>query len=338
MKALITTTINVPRNLFTWRKMMKPDDVIIVAGDINSPHQEIVDYLVDLEGGISKNRYLHPHDQTRYRCSGSIGWRSIQRRNIALLEAMQLRPRYITVVDDDNYPISREYFDQVEKLLFDPKGHEVIVTDTGWFDIGTLFQPQFVVRGFPYTLRHTKSLVASHISYNRIGVVASYWLGDPDCDAISRIHAKPDVKNTIANVVLGAPTMCPFNSQATSYRGDLAPLMCVWPDVGRYDDIWGSYLAQRVMHHLGFEVYFGKPYVNQIRNEHDLLHDLREELYGLEHTEELIAALKSVEFKDGKRSIIEFFEQCAGALEEILPENTMLFLDDWAHDVSEALL
>src|SRR6185503_16875780 len=44
MKALITTTINVPHNLSDWANLLNEDDHIIVAGDMKTP-QDDVDYL-----------------------------------------------------------------------------------------------------------------------------------------------------------------------------------------------------------------------------------------------------------------------------------------------------
>ena len=95
--ALITTTINVPHVLTQWAKSMTPDDVIIVAGDQTSPHDEIIDLLIEISETTGVNtQYLAPHVQMKWASSEAIGWKSIQRRNIALLEAMQLNLNRLT--------------------------------------------------------------------------------------------------------------------------------------------------------------------------------------------------------------------------------------------------
>ncbi len=63
-------------------------------------------------------RYLGPAEQELMgtRCSEIIGWNSVQRRNLALLAAIQSHPEVIITVDDDNIPISTEYFNDFKRL------------------------------------------------------------------------------------------------------------------------------------------------------------------------------------------------------------------------------
>ena len=55
------------------------------------------------------------------------------------------------------------------------------------------------------------------------------------------------------------------------------------PVLGRYDDIIASLVCQKAMRHLGTCVHFGEPFVFQQRNEHDLIKDLKAELWGMEN-------------------------------------------------------
>jgi hypothetical protein len=54
--------------------------------------------------------------------------------------------------------------------------------------------------------------------------------------------------------------------------------MLVLVGVGRYDDIWGSYIAQRVMAETGHRVHYGKPFVWQERNPQSIWTNLRDEI------------------------------------------------------------
>jgi len=293
-RVLITTTIHVPENLRAWRNAgMSLEDVVIVAGDTNSPHEAIEAFLKTLPGD---NRYLRPEDQLKWRCSSVIGWKSVQRRNIALLEAMVLKPDYIVTVDDDNFPLAGNHFSGWDAHLDgSDTTYDTVSSDNGWWNYGEMLAPPVVMRGFPLEVRHAHPNLRRVTAERLVGLTAALWLGDPDCDAIQRIERAPEtLAVTQRDAVLEYGTWCPFNSQATAYLGVLAPLMNVWPFVGRYDDIWSSLLAQRVMLKLGYTIRVGGPAVRQTRNPHNFLTDLKNEMLGLEYTWELADVLRNM--------------------------------------------
>lgn len=301
---LITTTINVPHVLTQWAKGLQSDDWIIVAGDLKSPHEAIHALLAQIEQENEGLRtlYLHPDIQTRWESSDIIGWNSIQRRNIALLEAIALKPKYILTIDDDNAPTSPDQIDHMIAEMSTVTDKRFISTPTGWYNPGRICVTQdgsrVIHRGMPLHRREDGSVPFSAPACH-IGVGAMLWSGDPDIDAIDRITANPQVSG-VARVknVLTPRTWAPFNSQSTMYLAELAPLMMVWSGVGRYDDIWGSYVARCVMDHLGYGVYYGHPVVTQDRNEHDLIRDLELEIYGMRHTPAFTDVLRDITFTD----------------------------------------
>jgi hypothetical protein len=97
--------------------------------------------------------------------------------------------------------------------------------------------------------------------------------------------------------------MTVFNSQATAFIRELAPCMLL-PTVQwqRYDDIFASLIAQRVMRERGLHVHFGKPFVWQQRNPHDDLRDLRAEIDGMEHILDLAQRLDRLTFGPSETS------------------------------------
>jgi hypothetical protein len=286
-RALITTTINIPRNLTAWRSHLTDEDHVIVIGDLNTAHYDVCEFLDTLPG---HNEYLAPKDQTRFRVSETLGWNCIQRRNIAVLRAIELGVNSITTIDDDNYPVNNVWFDQ----LPDPAIIRGLSSVSGWWDPGTLCRPEVTHRGYPLSQRHMNAFYDTKVEHidARIGVWASLWLGDPDIDAVERITLRPTVQNVAHSQILAPGTWAPFNSQATTIRRELAPLLFMWPGVGRYDDIWASYLARAVMDPLGWRVGYGFPLVRQDRNEHDLVTDLENELFGMRWTDVLVAHLR----------------------------------------------
>lgn len=68
--------------------------------------------------------------------------------------------------------------------------------------------------------------------------------------------------------------------------------------IDRYDDIWSSYFAEKIIKHLGDFVTFGQPLVRQDRNPHDYLRDLTGELPGMLLTNKLIRTLEGIEHSE----------------------------------------
>ena len=300
---IIMPTVRVPENLDSWVTQLdwEGTDEIIIAGNGISPHAEIVKYLDALteRTGVDTT-YLHPDDE---RCTGTainefLPPNHHNRRNFALLEAMRRRPDVLVTIDDDNYPYRADWLRGVKTLL-DPyqRSHRpVIESETGWWNAGQLCHPKVIHRGFPvsrWTEKAQVELINAPTVDPEIGVVASLWYGDPDINAAERMLLNPEVTNITGSVVLAKGTWCPFDSQSTSVLGMLADMMFMWPGVGRYDDIWSSYVMRAAMDVAGFAVTYGSPAVSQARNPHDLVKDLREEAHGYEFTERFTDHLRS---------------------------------------------
>lgn len=340
MRALITTTINVPYNLRDWRASgMSDDDVIIVAGDQKTPHDEVEKFLETLPG---VNHYLSPTLQVGWATSEVVGWNSIQRRNIALLEALRLKPEWIMTVDDDNYPTSLYQWDVVHES-FGIRDISVVDSESGWYDVGECLAPPTSHRGYPISQRGETPVVRVERHGVNVGVVASLWQGDPDVDAVTRLALGKVMSYGLREacrpgIALDLGTWSPFNSQAVAYRTALAPLMMVWPGVGRYDDIWASFLARRVMDAYMYTVWYGEPLVRQDRNEHNLLKDLEVELFGMRHNDELIEALRSIKL-DHHDVVVSALSHCYGELYRLewLPEQTKDGFEAWLEDLGKVL-
>lgn len=335
---LITTTVNVPEVLELYRAC-GPDVEFIVAGDRRSPHGEIRALL----DSLGNSTYLSDEDQERAgtRVSDLIGWRSIQRRNLALLEAIRRRPDVIVTIDDDNIPVGGDYFATIERVLGRPFRGLAMRSHGGWFNAGELVAPRVWHRGFPYSRRTPPQLTSRASTSSTVGVLAGLWLGDPDIDAMTRIHEGPVVTDVSVlaqqAVIAESGAYAPFNSQNTAFRAELAPLMAVLPGVGRYDDIWAAYLAQRIMRETGHVVAFGPPFVWQERNAQNLFRNLKDEILGMETTDQFVGALEGAPVKghgvvDRLRSLYQWL-----ASVEAVPEVVSTFGLAWCDDVEEAL-
>ena len=159
-------------------------------------------------------------------------------------------------------------------------------SSSGWFDSGSLLTPSIKQRGFPVALKSEN--VFEPIVDAKVGVATGLILGDADMDAHTRITNAPiatSVHELARAGVVTDPkqTWTAFNTQNTAYLRELAPAMFCAPGIGRHDDIFASLITQRVMRELDLFVHVGQPFVYQQRNQHDLLKDMGEELFGMSH-------------------------------------------------------
>jgi hypothetical protein len=275
-KVIVTTTINPPTKAIESFQAMK-DWELVVAGDKKTPR----DY--HLERGI----YISPEEQEKYdpALSEAIGWNCIQRRNFAFLWAKDMKADLVALIDDDNIPLPG----WGEDLLV---GKEVEVnfyeTDLPAFDpLGATNYPHLWHRGYPLQLLPKRDYSRKTRRRVRVDVQADLWNGDPDIDAICRIEHAPKCTFDPAPFPFASNKPGPFDSQNTFIRGELLKDYCVFPHVGRMDDIWPGYYLQA----LGHQVVYHRPSVYQERNQHDLIRDMRDEYIGYENNLKLIGAL-----------------------------------------------
>jgi hypothetical protein len=303
--ALVTTTIQVPRLLELHRAIAAAIPIYVV-GDLQSPDDEINSLCAELGNAY----YYSAADQARlgYESSEVLGWRCPGRRSIGFLEAVRHGADVIVSIDDDNLPMDDRYFEQFLSVLAVPFSGLQVTAPTGWVDPGDFLDPPVRHRGFPHELWHDRPPVSLGYQVGRrVGVAAGLWLGDPDTDAVSRMATRPRCLGAspacLAGFVADNNCFAPFNSQNVAFVRELLPLMVMHSGVGRYDDIWASFIAQRVMREFEMVVHYGQPLVWQDRNDHDPVSDLAAELFGLRNTMEFTRYLNSIQLP--RTSIVE---------------------------------
>lgn len=349
---IITTTIQIPYLLIHFPVDRTNHDVsVFIAGDLNSPHEDIENFLYGLHKGFEKVRYIWPKEQEQWSVSEHIGWRTIQRRNIATLEAIQSGADVLYFWDDDNKPNSR-FFDNIADWFGDEKqilSWPMAIWNHRWFNIGQYGRQDYYARGYPYSLRDKPA--GAQPAYQFIkgqplntGVVSGLITGDPDINATQRMEIQPNVTSyddmAVNGIVIDpSHTWGPINSQNTAYRRELAPLFALCPSIGRYDDIMAGWVAQRVMGEHGYHVVYGPPIVHQDRNPHNLLNDLEQELWGMKHTEAFCEFLEGVPLLG--KSIMNDLYTIVSELSQVddfpWPVNAQRFYDAWLKDVEKAM-
>ncbi|MFC2153935.1 hypothetical protein ACFLRC_00440 [Candidatus Altiarchaeota archaeon] len=337
--ALITTTIYVPKVLEVYREIDKKVR-FFVTGDKKTPHKETRNLVENLGNAV----YYSDKDQEKlgYRSSEIIGWNKIMRRNIALLEAIKYGADIIISIDDDNIPLDENYFNDFISVLSEPYNGLKVSSDTGWFNVGSLMNPPIYHRGFPYPLRKKDyDFNISPVLGAKVGITAGMWYGDPDIDAMERITNNPIIHQFSdllhKGIIVDNTNYAPIDSQNTAYVAELAPLMMVLVGVGRYDDIWASFIAERIIKETDYYCHFGKPFVWQERNRHSLWGNLKDEIFGMEHTSSFCEDILNADLGEG--SILDKLERLYEYLKDkkYLPPVVYELGKAWCHDVREVI-
>ncbi len=309
--ALITTTIHVPEALHGYARDAREHGrtiKIYVAGD-RATNAEAPDYCARLArdtgveceylGVAAQEAFLSPWPELR----AHLPWNCIQRRNVAVLKAVCDGADVVVTIDDDNFIAEQDYFRHCAAA-----GGRQTLPAYGkageWFNVcrflTTANNYQFVPRGYGMAARagldDGSAPVACAPMSLPLAVVAGFWLGDPDIDAATRLaHPVEVVRYRLDhNFFLAPGARGPFNSQNTILARAVLPAYFLSPNVGRYDDIFASFIVKRIADHLGWGVSFGRPLVRQERNEHDLLHDFDLERAGMCLVDSLAADLADV--------------------------------------------
>jgi hypothetical protein len=271
-KAIVTTTINAPTEATRKYAKMEGWDFIVV-GDISTPHAE----YQALEGCT----YLTPQFQETLdkSLSDMIGWKNIQRRNMGFVYANKEKYDLIATVDDDNIP-----FDTWGELFSSKKVSKYTPACKFFDPLSVTNYPHLWHRGFPMQHVHEKNkdIVHTIVDAPKFDIQANLWNGDPDVDAICRMVHAPEC--TFNSDWYFSDKIGPFNSQNTILSSRVLRDYFVFDKVGRMDDIFASYLVQK----MGYKVVFGPATVYQARNEHDLTVDMKKEYIGYENVKDIL--------------------------------------------------
>lgn len=302
-KFIITTTINSPTEAtIKFAEIARRDNwIFIIVGDSKTPHDE----YFELEKKYNSVQYLTPkYQEENYKeISDMIGWKTIQRRNIGLIDAYHKGADVIATVDDDNIPYSNwgcTLFvgKTIEVDLYEP--------ELDVFDPLSITKNNYIWhRGYPIEYlqkRHRVEYMGKIM--RKVLIQADLWDGDPDIDAMARLIYKPIVKYSDIIKPYCSNKISPFNSQNTFLAREVIPYYCVLPFTGRLDDIWGGYILQ---HFFKNSLIYTPATVYQDRNAQDLIVNLENEFIGYRNTLELIKNLSIFDKIIPKKSI-DFYE------------------------------
>jgi len=332
-KAIATTTIKVPDALADYAlnaaRHGHRDLVFIVVGDRKTPEEarrlcerleKRSHYEFEFMGLEEQRSYLGRFPELR----DHLPYDSIQRRNIGLLRAYERGCDPIITIDDDNH-VGDDDFIGRHSIVGNEQSLEAISSASGWLNVCRFLEEEngqlFYHRGFPPGARSPcAERIESQERQGRVVVNAGLWLEDPDVDAVARLACPVRVTSFPRgrSFALAPGTWSPFDSQNTALAREVLPAYFLSPRIGRYDDIWASYIVNAIAHHLGHLIAFGLPLVRQERNPHDYWRDLDNERHGMMLTDRFTSELRAIQLT--ARSYPEGFRELHQRLGQRLQE------------------
>ncbi len=276
-KIIVTTTIH-PVTEAIRKFQEKKDWELIVIGDKKTPP----DYK------LQRGMYVSCEDQEKYdpKLSDAIVCNCIQRRNFGLLFAWDQGADVIALVDDDNIPY--DHWGQSLTLDVETEVNHFETLDEVFDPVGAVSNKKLWHRGFPLQLLSRRNYDSRSRRRITPHVQADFWNGDPDIDAICRMEHAPQCDFDITQFPLSSNKPAPFNSQNTFITREILKDYFLFPHIGRMDDIWAAFYVQSK---TGASVLFQRPSVFQLRNDHDLTKDMKQEYLGYEHNLSLVRDL-----------------------------------------------
>jgi hypothetical protein len=297
----------------------------IIVGDTKSPKE------FNLKGcdfySIERQQSLN------FELSRSLPVKHYARKNLGYLIAISKGAEIIIETDDDNLPLSDFWKNRIKIV----NAH--LLVDKGWVNIYKYFTGVHIwPRGFsleriPDNLPETEKLISVECPIQQ-GLADE----NPDVDAIYRlILPLPITFNKAENVALGNNSICPFNSQNTTWFKEAFPLLYLPSFCSfRMTDIWRSFIAQRIAWTCGWAVLFHQSTVIQQRNDHNLMNDFRDEISGYNNNEQITCCLKELKLKEGPENIPANMIRCYEKLTRlgVIDQNEMVLLDSWLKDIN----
>ncbi len=328
-KAIVTTTIYVPKLLGSHAEdALKHghDLMFIVVADKKTP-LEAESFCKELADRTAvRIEYFSVKRQEEYlsrfpALKEHIQWNCIQRRNVGTLYAYEEGCEVIVTIDDDNFRIDDNYLGA--HGVGEETEVDVVSSSTSWINICRMLKElkgrEFYHRGFPLEKKHAHETWTAARKKIRPVVNAGLWLGDPDIDAMTRLHYMADPIEATEFIyrnrylVPAKGTWTTFNSQNTALAREVIPAYFLSPKAGRYDDIWAGYIIKKIADHKNDSIRFGKPIVKQERNPHNYWRDLDAERQGHALTLRFVEALASINLAGTD------YHACYGEVVEQLP-------------------
>jgi len=325
----VVTTIQAPTDCVRTlaERIRKEGGELLIIGDRKGPASY-----------DTPETHFFPIDEQKkltFALAGILPENVYTRKNLGYLAAMQADAPCIYETDDDNMP----------GALWKMRSETVNAAEVSgmpWVNIFRSYTDEHIwPRGFP--LERITDDATIHASDGKTSDVYSpIQIGISDNAPDSTGWWCPVSNRPIGfcpgeNSWLKPGTWSPFNSQDTWWFPLAYPLMylpstCTF----RMTDIWRGFVAQRCLWAIDKGITFVGPTTVQNRNQHNLMHDFRDELSGYTGYAKLIAALESLTLDAAPENMPRNMRACYEKMVELgfLKQEELPMLDAWLSDVA----
>lgn len=330
--SIVITSVSGPNRVMTELASgcKKRGYSFIVIGDESSPKD------FHLDGCQFYN--IEDQIKTGFKFAHMCPTRHYARKNIGYLIAIKNGTTIIVETDDDNMPYDTFWRhprrNQKEKIL----------EKTGWVNIYRFFSDENIwPRGMPLEQINHEIPSYESLGTREMNCPIQQGLADenPDVDSIYRlILPLPQSFRKDRRVVLAKDTWCPFNSQNTTWWREAFALLYLPSYCSfRMTDIWRGLIAQRIAQINGWGILFHEPTVTQDRNEHNLIHDFKDEIPGYLHNAEICREFEHLNLEPGPDKISDNLRLSYEKLVEmnLVQGSELKLLDLWISSINELL-
>lgn len=261
-----------------------------------------------------------------------LPYKHYARKNIGYLMALKNKAEVIIETDDDNIPYNEFWSERFKNI----DAH--VLKEKNWVNVYKYFTKQHIwPRGFSLQ-ELIRELPELPLKENVFCPIQQGLANEnPDVDAIYRLTLPLPISfDENENVALGKNSICPFNSQNTTWFKEAFPLMYLpYYCSFRMTDIWRSFVAQRIAWTCDWSVLFHKSTVWQERNEHDLMIDFNDEISGYQNNHKIMDSLIGLPLRSGIENIYEniliSYEKLIQM--ELVGKKELPLLNAWLDDV-----
>lgn len=325
LKSIVFTTIHPPSDAIRNFSKIKGWDLISV-GDLKTPK----------DWKIQGVKYLRPEDQEQLfpKLSKLINWNKYARKNIGYLYAIKQGSQIIAEIDDDIAPY-KNYPPEISETKTIP-----LISGEKFVNVYNLFgSEESWPRGFPISMISKKQKLDKKTKKIYTPIQNSLLDQNGDFDAIYRLVSDKNVKyKKSGQYALAKGVYCPFHSGNTFWYPKSYMLLYMPTFVNPHvEDIWRSYIAQRLVWEINGHLTFIYPtvYTNQ-RNKHDYLKDFEFELPLFLQTEKLVEVLDSLSLdKNLGKSLIKVY--AALIKTGIMEKEELPTVTEWVNQVNDLL-
>jgi hypothetical protein len=195
-------------------------------------------------------------------------------KNKTIRSAVKSGAEYIVVLDDDCFPTEPVIYERNQLKAF-VQLHIDSLNPQSAKQYKLICKPRS--RGTPYSGMTVERPVVASIGF---------WAINPDLDAVTQLSygLAPLRPKCRRNAIYGQ--FFPFSGMNFAFRAEHAEWFQLIEGVGRFDDIYMGYLAQKLAYEAGYCFNLGGPWVNHIRQS-NVWANLKVEAQEMERNEQL---------------------------------------------------